>query len=63
MILGRTRTMRIFTGLRRQLSAWFFAARNSRTAVSAGHNHQRAPAGSGMFGLLVSSDAARGRWF
>lgn len=63
MIPGRTEATRHSIRWRSQLSEWFSAARNSRKIVPAGDNSRRTPAGSGMFGLLVSSDAARGRWF
>jgi hypothetical protein len=36
--------------------------RNAPINARAGQDSQRFPAGGGMFGLLVSSNAPRGRW-
>jgi len=46
-----------------QVTKWLSDSRNSCKVDPACQNHQRTLAGSGTFSLLVSSDAAQGRWF
>ena len=63
MISSYTRAIGISTGWCRRLAQWFGARRHARLDLGAGRNSRRGPAGSGMFGLLVSNDAPRGRKF
>ena len=63
MIFRLTKVTPLSTGQRRSISGWLSNMHNSSKSVPAGQNHQQTPAGSGMFGLLVSSDATRGNWF
>ncbi|HMC13053.1 MAG TPA: hypothetical protein VKG67_01760 [Gallionellaceae bacterium] len=45
------------TGLSHQVYKWLSDSRNTHKVVP------ESPAGSGTYGLLVSSGAAQGRWF
>jgi hypothetical protein len=63
MIFSLTKAIPLFTVLGRPNSGWLSNRHNSDKVVPAGQNHQRTPADSGMFGLLVSNDPARGSWF
>ena len=59
MIFSLTKATPLFTGLSRPISGWLSIMRNFSKAVPSGQNPQWTPADNGMFGLLVSNDAAR----
>lgn len=63
MIFSLNKATSLFTERNRPIFGWLSNMRNSGKVVPAAQNHQRTPADSSMFGLLVSNDAARERRF
>jgi len=63
MIYYLTKAIRLSTERCRQIAGSLSLMRDSGKVKSAGQIRDMTLAGSGMFGLLVSSDVARGRWF
>ncbi len=59
MIFCLTKAAPLFAGLSRPISGWLSIMCNFSKAVPTGQNPQGTPADNGMFGLLVSNDAAR----
>jgi hypothetical protein len=65
MIFNLALATRFSIGQSRQTSELASATYDSRQLayVRQNQNSQRTPAGSGLFGVLVSNSAPQGRWF
>lgn len=64
MIFNFTKVTSVFNGLRHLTSSWLITRQNdSRKFVTVNQNHQEKPTGSGIYGLLVSSEATHGHLF
>jgi len=64
MIFNFTKVTSIFNGLSHPTPGWLITKQNdSRKFVTVDQNHQDKPTGSGIYGLLVSSEATHGHLF